>query len=247
MPACLPVLCFLLSLATLLIHLTHTLSLQHCQFLFVTWLPPISAAHDTDRTVVLLSFDRASREKDSKHSETLVLEKSSARSNGPLLQTFAELGSDHRVHPRYEVTNDGICSVLLPLFFFNILTYVLDRLYLAAYTHTPTADTPFPYPQTQVSPRKRSQRTVDATSASATSNRQPPYYFTVDDILLYNAFHHDFGPLHIGHLYRFAIHFHDILGAKENKDRPIVFWSAADPRSTFHPPFRSVPFAVLGD
>lgn len=63
------------------------------------------------------------------------------------------------------------------------------------------------------------------------SGRQPPCYFTIDDTLLYNAFHHDFGPLHIGHLYRFAIRFHDILGAKENKDRPVVFWSAADPRS----------------
>ncbi len=58
-----------------------------------------------------------------------------------------------------------------------------------------------------------------------------PYYFTVDEALLYNAFHHDFGPLHIGHLYRFALYFHDILGAKENKDRPVVFWSKADPRS----------------
>lgn len=55
----------------------------------------------------------------------------------------------------------------------------------------------------------------------------------MDDTLLYNAFHHDFGPLHIGHLYRFAIRFHDILGAKENKDRPVVFWSAADPRSEY--------------
>jgi cell division cycle 14 len=58
-----------------------------------------------------------------------------------------------------------------------------------------------------------------------------PFYFSVDETLLYNAFHHDFGPLHIGHLYRFALDFHEILSAKENKDRPIVFWSKADPRS----------------
>lgn len=114
---------------------------------------------------------------------------------------------------------------------FTVLTYILDRLYLAAYIRPPTADTLFPYPVTQpVSSRKRTTRSVEPTPLSA---RSPPCYFTVDDTLLYNAFHHDFGPLHIGHLYRFAIQFHDILGAKQNKDRPIVFWSAADPRSKF--------------
>lgn len=112
----------------------------------------------------------------------------------------------------------------------TILTYIPDRLYLAAYIHAPTSDTHFPYPEPQQSPRKRSQRTAGPTPVEKTSKPQP-FYFTVDDTLLYNAFHHDFGPLHIGHLYRFALHFHDVLGAKENKDRPIVFWSRADPRS----------------
>ncbi|KAI1213937.1 phosphatases II [Annulohypoxylon truncatum] len=113
------------------------------------------------------------------------------------------------------------------------LLTIADRLYLASYLHTPTADTVFPYqePPPQ-SPRKRSQRAVDGPApAPSKSDRYPPYYFTVDDSLLYNAFHHDFGPLHIGHLYRFALHFHDILGAKENQHRPIVFYSRADPRS----------------
>jgi hypothetical protein len=110
----------------------------------------------------------------------------------------------------------------------QIIEYIPDRLYLAAYINPPTSETLFPYPESPVAARKRSQRTVESASAS---KRPSPCYFTVDDTLLYNAFHHDFGPLHIGHLYRFAIQFHDILGAKENKDRPIVFWSAADPRS----------------
>lgn len=117
----------------------------------------------------------------------------------------------------------------------TLLTFA-DRLYLASYLHPPNADTVFPYhePPTRGSPSKRSQRAVDGPSpAPAKSERQPPYYFTVDDSLLYNAFHHDFGPLHIGHLYRFALHFHDVLGAKENQHRPIVFWSRADPRSRF--------------
>ncbi|KAF4472709.1 cell division cycle 14 [Fusarium albosuccineum] len=113
----------------------------------------------------------------------------------------------------------------------QIIEYIPDRLYLASYLHPPTADTVFPYPEEPASPKKRGQRAAAAATPLAKSNRPQPCYFTVDDTLLYNAFHHDFGPLHIGHLYRFAIHFHDILGAKQNKDRPIVFWSAADPRS----------------
>jgi hypothetical protein len=109
-----------------------------------------------------------------------------------------------------------------------------DRLYLASYTTPPTQDTLFPYPDPQPvrrSPNKRSARAVDGPAAVPQKDRVPPYYFSIDDTLLYNAFHHDFGPLHIGHLYRFAVQFHDILGAPENKDRPVVFWSKADARS----------------
>ncbi|KAM0564290.1 hypothetical protein ACHAPJ_000500 [Fusarium lateritium] len=113
----------------------------------------------------------------------------------------------------------------------QIVEYIPDRLYLASYIHPPTPDTPFPYPEEPASPKKRSQRVAAGATPLAKSSRPAPCYFTVDDTLLYNAFHHDFGPLHIGHLYRFAIQFHDILGAKQNKDRPIVFYSAADPRS----------------
>ncbi|KAF6833241.1 Tyrosine-protein phosphatase cdcA [Colletotrichum musicola] len=114
----------------------------------------------------------------------------------------------------------------------SVLTILPDRLYLAAYVHPPTAETIFPYGEpVQTSPRKRSQRAAEGPTPVKTSTRLAPYYFSVDDTLLYNAFHHDFGPLHIGHLYRFALQFHDVLGAKENKDRPIVYWSRADPRS----------------
>ena len=115
------------------------------------------------------------------------------------------------------------------------LTYS-DRLYLASYVNPPTEDTLFPYSDNASrSPTKRSQRAVDGATPVQKSSQKTPFYFTVDDTLLYNAFHHDFGPLHIGHLYRFAIHFHEILGAKENKDRPVVFWSRADPRSKIQP------------
>ncbi|KAK4153393.1 protein-tyrosine phosphatase-like protein [Chaetomidium leptoderma] len=111
----------------------------------------------------------------------------------------------------------------------QIIEYIPDRLYLASYVETPDANTLFPYPDPP--PRSPSKRSRAVESPAPTPTHKQPFYFTVDDTLLYNAFHHDFGPLHIGHLYRFALQFHEILGAKENKDRPIVFWSRADPRS----------------
>lgn len=110
----------------------------------------------------------------------------------------------------------------------QIIEYIPDRLYLAAYTTTPGPDTYFPQSERRER-RSPTKRRPEAESPSKPSN--PPCYFSVDDTLLYNAFHHDFGPLHIGHLYRFAVQFHDILGAPENKGRPVVFWSKADPRS----------------
>ncbi|KAK7744999.1 cell division control protein 14 [Cytospora paraplurivora] len=114
----------------------------------------------------------------------------------------------------------------------QIIEYIPDRLYLASYIHPPNEDTLFPYPDPPPrSPTKRSQRAGHGPQAVQQPSHRQPYYFTVDDTLLYNNFHHDFGPFHIGHLYRFALQFHEILGAKENKDRPVVFWSRADPRS----------------
>lgn len=110
------------------------------------------------------------------------------------------------------------------------LLTIADRLYLAAYLDAPDENTLFPYPEPPRSPSKRSQKSASGPAPTPKRLRQP-HYFTVDDTLLYNAFHHDFGPLHIGHLYRFALQFHEILGSKENKDRPVVFWSRADPRS----------------
>ena len=108
-----------------------------------------------------------------------------------------------------------------------------DRLYLASYTTPPSADTLFPYPDPPArrSTTKRTARAIDGPALVSERDRIPPCYFSIDDSLLYNAFHHDFGPLHIGHLYRFAVQFHDILGAPENKNRPVVFWSKADARS----------------
>ncbi|PHH64548.1 hypothetical protein CDD81_4327 [Ophiocordyceps australis] len=95
----------------------------------------------------------------------------------------------------------------------HYIEYIPDRLYLAAYVQPPLeAD--------------GANKSAKAYSASAA-----PCYFSVDEWLLYNAFHHDFGPMHIGHLYRFAIRFHELLGAEENKERRVVFWSGADAKS----------------
>jgi len=107
-----------------------------------------------------------------------------------------------------------------------------DRLYLASYTHTPDESTPFPYPAAKQSrsPSKRSVRAQPGPQAAPQSG-PPPIYFSIDRSLLYNAFHADFGPLHIGHLYRFAVQLHDVLSQQDADNRPVVFWSHADSRS----------------
>ncbi|KAL5334334.1 protein-tyrosine phosphatase-like protein [Aspergillus crustosus] len=108
----------------------------------------------------------------------------------------------------------------------QVIEYIQDRLYLASYDHPPDAKTPFPYPAEQ--PRSPSKRRAQPASPA---KKRSPVYFTVDDTLLYNSFHADFGPLHIGHLYRFAVHFHDLLGDPANNDRAVVFYSRTDARS----------------
>ncbi|KAI9694635.1 MAG: cell division control protein 14 [Bathelium mastoideum] len=115
----------------------------------------------------------------------------------------------------------------------QVIEYIQDRLYLASYTHPPNAHTPFPYPSKPArSPLKRSSRAGHGpTPASSTGPRHPPVYFSIDKNLLYNAFHADFGPLHVGHLYRFAVQLHEVLGDPDNEDRGVVFWSHADSRS----------------
>jgi cell division cycle 14 len=110
------------------------------------------------------------------------------------------------------------------------IEYIQDRLYLASYTHAPDASTPFPYPRQNRSPSKRSSKAQTGPTATGPKNH-PPVYFTIDKTLLYNAFHADFGPLHIGHLYRFAVQLHEVLGDPANEERGVVFWSNADSRS----------------
>ncbi|KAJ9638852.1 cell division control protein 14 [Coniosporium apollinis] len=115
----------------------------------------------------------------------------------------------------------------------QVIEYIQDRLYLASYTHPPNAHTPFPYPPKQSrSPSKRSSRAQQGPTATAAGLKvQPPVYFSIDKSLLYNAFHADFGPLHIGHLYRFAVQLHEVLGDPANENKGVVFWSNADSRS----------------
>ncbi|KAK9450981.1 protein-tyrosine phosphatase-like protein [Limtongia smithiae] len=56
-------------------------------------------------------------------------------------------------------------------------------------------------------------------------------YLTVEDMLPYSSFHHDFGPLHIGHLYRFAVALHEVLADEANSGRAVVIYSRTNPRS----------------
>lgn len=56
-------------------------------------------------------------------------------------------------------------------------------------------------------------------------------FLTIDDALPYNNFHHDFGPLSIAHLYRFAVILHDVLGRPENANKELIFYSYTDPRA----------------
>ncbi|KAG8526828.1 uncharacterized protein KY384_008257 [Bacidia gigantensis] len=115
----------------------------------------------------------------------------------------------------------------------QIIEYVQNRIYLAAYTHPPTADTPFPYPRTPShSPTKRSSKPSRPEPQGIPGpSIHPPCYFTIDNELIYNRFYADFGPLHIGHVYRFAVEINLLLAEPSNEDRALVLWSKPDSRS----------------
>lgn len=55
-------------------------------------------------------------------------------------------------------------------------------------------------------------------------------FFTVEDSIFYNSFHLDFGPMNIGHLYRFAVIFHEILNDSDNSSKAVVFYSTTSTR-----------------
>ncbi len=61
-------------------------------------------------------------------------------------------------------------------------------------------------------------------------NTNDAVFFTIDDSLPYNPFHLDFGPLHIGHLYRFAVTLHNILNNDKNQGKSVVLYSATNSR-----------------
>lgn len=118
---------------------------------------------------------------------------------------------------------------ILPLGCGHSAHSLLDRLYLASYHSPPSENTPFPF--LAAPPKSPSKRRAGASTPSRKHQAKAPVYFNIDGLLLYNSFHADFGPFHIGHLYRFAVHFHEILGDPENADRPVVLWTKPDSRS----------------
>jgi hypothetical protein len=107
-----------------------------------------------------------------------------------------------------------------------------DTLFLASYFHAPDANTPFTYPPATVppSPTKKSTKVRPISEAPAKRRLPPPIFFSIDKILPYNAFFADFGPLHIGHMYRFAVMLHELLSQLRD-NTPIVLWSYAHSRS----------------
>ncbi len=136
--------------------------------------------------------------------------------------------------------NDNV--IVIP---FSSLTVLPGRLYLASYTSPPTAETLFPYPDALDGSRPAKQRSSPSKprAPAKTRNAIQPCYFTIDKALLYNPFFLDFGPLHIGHLYRFAVHFNQPVD--ENDRRPILFWSMADPKSEYREHRRPPSLTVL--
>lgn len=56
-------------------------------------------------------------------------------------------------------------------------------------------------------------------------------HFIIDDELIYNSFHHDFGPLNIAHLYRFAVILHELLAEEQNEGKAVILYSSTDPRA----------------
>ncbi|KTW27798.1 hypothetical protein T552_02237 [Pneumocystis carinii B80] len=57
------------------------------------------------------------------------------------------------------------------------------------------------------------------------------HFFTIDDSLIYNPFHHDFGPLNIAHLYRFALTMHEMLSNPVIREKPFILYSKNDNRN----------------
>ncbi|KAG4306023.1 hypothetical protein PORY_000011 [Pneumocystis oryctolagi] len=61
------------------------------------------------------------------------------------------------------------------------------------------------------------------------------HFFTIDDSLVYNPFHHDFGPLNIGHLYRFSLTMHEMLSVRlldpVIREKPFILYSKNDNRN----------------
>lgn len=57
-------------------------------------------------------------------------------------------------------------------------------------------------------------------------NTDDATFFTMDDELFYNNFHLDFGPFHVGHLYRFALRLHEELTVSTNANKAVVFYSS---------------------
>ena len=106
-------------------------------------------------------------------------------------------------------------------------------MFLASYSVPPTENTLFPFQskRNQTPNKRKAQSRYFNEETDIGVEYVKPIYFSIDDHLLYNAFCADFGPLHIGHTFRFAILLHELLGNAKNDGKVFVFWSYPDSRS----------------
>jgi cell division cycle 14 len=55
------------------------------------------------------------------------------------------------------------------------------------------------------------------------------FYFSIDKDLLYVPYHHDFGPLHIGNVYKFVVEVDRLLNSKTSSSTALYHWTGVEP------------------
>lgn len=55
------------------------------------------------------------------------------------------------------------------------------------------------------------------------------FYFSIDKDLQYIPYHHDFGPLHIGNVYKFVVEVDRLLNSKTSSSTALYHWTGAAP------------------
>lgn len=75
--------------------------------------------------------------------------------------------------------------------------------------------------------------------------QQQRHFFSIDNEMIYWNFYLDFGPLNLGHVYRFNILLNKKLKDPKLKDKEIYFYSAEHPHKRTNAVFLICSWAVL--